>query len=369
MASKFELTISTDYVPNWNYVDANRELFQNAIDNETTNPKNKMYFDYDEKEQTLRIGNKTSVLTLDTLLLGSSSKREDKRTIGQHGEGYKIAFMVLLREGKNVTVYNYGAKEIWTTKLVKSRRFANSLVPTIIVEKTPIWSKIPSHDLMIEVEGITPEEYKEIVKSNLHLQEVGKTYIGKTGRILLDNKYSGKIFVKGLYVSNNKGLEYGYDFNPEIIKLDRDRKLIDSFQLSWQTSMLWQSVINQDRQLVLKLIKDKAMDTQYVTDMYPYARDETLSSMAYNEFKEEHGENSVPVHTQDELSYAMQAGKKPVMVSEGEARIIKQAEEYQAEEFVVKSPREEFEDWFNGGVSELLSEEQASEFLRILDRL
>jgi len=369
MTSKFELTISTDYVLNWNYVDAIRELFQNAIDNETTNPENKMYFGYGEKEQVLRIGNKTSILTLDTLLLGSSSKRDDDRTIGQHGEGYKIAFMVLLREDKKVTVYNYGAKEIWNTKLVKSRRFANSLVPTIIVEKTSIRSKIPSHDLMIEIEGITPEEYKGIVKSNLHLQEVGEVYVGKTGRILLSEKYKGKVFVKGLYVNSHQGLVYGYDFNPEVIKLDRDRKLVDSFNLSWQTSMLWQSVISQDRQLALKLIKEKAMDTQYITDMYPYVQDDVLSSMAYNSFKEEHGENSIPVENQDELTCAIQAGRKPVMVSEGEARIIKKAEEFQSEKLVVKTPREEFENWIESGVSELLSEEQVNEFYRILDRM
>lgn len=42
MASKYELTISTNYVPDWTYIEAFRELFQNAIDNEITNPDNKM---------------------------------------------------------------------------------------------------------------------------------------------------------------------------------------------------------------------------------------------------------------------------------------------------------------------------------------
>lgn len=102
--SKYELTISTGYVPSWTYVEAVRELFQNAIDNERINPDNKMLFEY--KMGKLSICNKTSKLTLDSLLIGNSTKRDDERTIGEHGEGYKIAIMILLREGKNVTVYN-----------------------------------------------------------------------------------------------------------------------------------------------------------------------------------------------------------------------------------------------------------------------
>lgn len=44
--TKFELTISTNYVPDWTYVEALRELFQNALDQQTENPANKMLFEY-----------------------------------------------------------------------------------------------------------------------------------------------------------------------------------------------------------------------------------------------------------------------------------------------------------------------------------
>ena len=153
MKSKYELTISTGYVPKWTYIEAVRELFQNAIDNEAVNSENKMSVCY--ADDKLLIANKTSKLTLDSLLLGSSTKRDDERTIGQHGEGYKIAFMVLLREGKSVTVYNYGANEIWTTKIVNSRRYNGAQVIQIEVEKNPIWKKAPDKDLTIEIGGIS----------------------------------------------------------------------------------------------------------------------------------------------------------------------------------------------------------------------
>ena len=120
------------------------EIFQNALDNEIANPENKMGFNYDEENQRLTISNKTSVLNPESLLLGSSTKRDDKDTIGKHGEGYKIAFMVLLREGKDIKVYNYSAREIWETRLVKAKRYNNRLVPTIFINKQAIWNKVPN---------------------------------------------------------------------------------------------------------------------------------------------------------------------------------------------------------------------------------
>lgn len=100
MISKYELAISTGYVPDWGIVEAFRELFQNALDNQITNPENTMGWGYDTNTEVLTVSNKTSKLTVDSLLLGSGTKTNDKNTIGKHGEGYKIAFMVLLRNNK-----------------------------------------------------------------------------------------------------------------------------------------------------------------------------------------------------------------------------------------------------------------------------
>ena len=108
---KCELTISSSYVPNWTIFNAIRELVQNALDQEFVDANNTMNMQYDEDKCELTISNKNSSLTTNTLLFGSTSKANDENQIGQFGEGYKIATMVLLREGKNITFYNYGAKE------------------------------------------------------------------------------------------------------------------------------------------------------------------------------------------------------------------------------------------------------------------
>jgi hypothetical protein len=109
--TKYELSISTNYVPDWGIVEAFRELFQNALDNEIINPENKMNWSYIDNK--VIISNKTSKLDANSLLLGSTTKTTHEEVIGKHGEGYKIAFMVLLRNNKKVKVYNYGNREIW----------------------------------------------------------------------------------------------------------------------------------------------------------------------------------------------------------------------------------------------------------------
>lgn len=75
--SKIELSLASDYVPSWTIVDAIRELFQNALDQEVQCPDNKASWSYENG--TFKICNKQSMLTAKTLLLGTSSK--DNRSV------------------------------------------------------------------------------------------------------------------------------------------------------------------------------------------------------------------------------------------------------------------------------------------------
>lgn len=70
MARRFDLGMSLNYCESWGVVEAVRELFQNALDEEIVNSENKMYFHYDADSQVLRVGNKNSNLATKTLLRG-----------------------------------------------------------------------------------------------------------------------------------------------------------------------------------------------------------------------------------------------------------------------------------------------------------
>lgn len=371
MKSRYELPFSTGYVPGWTYIEAFRELFQNALDNETVNPANRMLFFYDPENKTLRVCNKTSVLELDSLLLGSTTKADDARTIGQHGEGYKIAFLVLLREGRPVTVYNYGKREVWHTKLVKSKRYNGQMVPVITVDKEAVWKRIPDNDLTIEVGNVAPEEYQEIVKKNLNLQSGVQSYEVPTyGRILLDEQERGNVYVKGLFVCNNESMRYGYDLDPRLINLDRDRRLVSSFELCWETSLMWKRAF-ADRYMradVMKMIIDNANDVKFIQSRtLPEAQtDQEIADAIAVRFIRSYGADAVPVVDNAQLRAA---GQSAVLVNQMTADYLSQANKVQvrtpAEEKSVADELASFKD----SISSRLSFDELTKFSELIARV
>ena len=373
MTSKYELAISTNYVPDWGLIEAFRELFQNALDNEIVNPENKMEWHYIPEEQKLLISNKTSVLEAETLLLGSGTKHDDERTIGKHGEGYKIAFMVLLRNDKQIKVYNYGKRETWEVKLVKSKRYNGNMLTTVFVDKEAFWAKVPNNNLTIEVTGITTDEYVHIVNKNLHLRPNTITRVNVDGRgsIILNKEEQGNVYVKGLFVTQIKQLIYGYDFEPHVLSLDRDRKLVDSFNVSWEASMLWTKASENNAEIAnlgVELVNSNAMDTRYIDSMtYNGLK---LTDLVAEHFIGEYGENAVPVMDNTEYDYiAKCTNNKPIIVSANIAKIIKNsslASKIEVKETV--SIREQLK-MFANKVSHKLTESETDELLRLIDKV
>lgn len=377
MQSKFELSISTGYVPDWGIVEAFRELYQNAIDNETINPENKASFSFvqeDEKTGTVRITNRTSVLTKESLLLGSTTKANDENTIGKHGEGYKIAFMVLLRNGKKIKVYNSSAKEIWEVRLVKSRKYNGQLVTTVFVQKDAVWKKKTDDNLTIEVSGITPEEYAEVIDKNLHLREYKSVAVGEYGEILLDENEAGRVYVEGLYVCESKGFKYGYNLKASRINLDRDRKLVDSFHLEWETSGMWVKLSSENaeyRERFAKLVSEHTRDVSKSAnnDCFTYTAAEAYEAV-YEKFLRENGSNAVPVT--DNLKYEevkRSSSYRPVIVSEDIATMIHKSKTYvEPVEIAVKPVSVKLSEWLEG-VKDRLSDDEIDDLETLISEV
>lgn len=373
MTSKFELSISTEYVPDWGLVEALRELFQNALDNETMNPENKMGWQYNKRSGEVKITNKTSKLSVESLLLGSGTKHNRTDTIGKHGEGYKIAFMVLLRNNKTIRVDNYGANEIWDVRLVKSRKYKGQLVPTVFINKEPVWKKKPSSDLTITIGGITEEEYKELEVKNLHLrgEEVRAFDTTEKGRILLDEAEHGNIYVEGLFVTNISGLQYGYDFSPKAISLDRDRKLVDSFNVKWSASELWCRAAEQDdkaMEMAVELVNDSAPDTAYLSNMSYYGKG--LFNGVAKKFYEDNGKDAVPVTSNLEYEAVEKAEMgKPIIVTSEIAQILRSDRiDEQRKVIKITSVKEQLE-LFIEKIADRLSDEELDKINSLVEKV
>lgn len=342
---RFELGMSMDYVSNWSVIDAIREIFQNSLDEEIQNPQNKWYFNYDKDSQVLRIGNKLSRLSTKSLLLGCSSKRNDESTIGQHGEGYKVATIVLLRSGCGVKVYNYNEKEIWSAKIIKSRRYGAE-IGVFDVEKMGVFKSVPEHSLIFEISNISEEVYESIKMKNLWLQDdLGETLDSQYGKVLLDERYAGKVFVKGLYVCSKSQLVYGYDLVPSLINLDRDRGLVDSFNLQYQLGKLLISLDDAD---FIKKVKDE-WDGYYIR-CFTYGAENKLSAVyddALSKFTEKYGDDAFPCTDTEEFNKLKRRGYNVAMVSENEHYYITHSTGYSPS--VVEdnnSLSDELKEWF-----------------------
>lgn len=326
---RFDLGMSINYCPTWGVVESVREFFQNAHDEEIVNPENKMYFGYDKDSKTLRIGNKNGRLTTNTLLLGQSSKRDNSETIGQHGEGYKVATVVLLRNGKGVKVYNRADKEVWTAKTIKSRRYQADVV-VFDIEKVSIFKSIPDHDLIFEISGIDEDEYNAIVDSNLFLQDLreGEDYITSNPgyplttrmcKVLTGEKHAGKLFVGGLYVTTSKYAKYGYDFAPGLVKLDRDRGFIDGIDLQFLTAKVISATGDTELINEAKNFWDGSYFKYYLSSYKSIFDNSSYAEMfdkSYQEFLDENGEDAIPVQTTDDFNRLSRNGFNPVLVEE-----------------------------------------------------
>lgn len=343
--TKYELSLTKDYVPDWTIVDAVRELFQNALDQETVEPTNKMFWAY--KDGVLSIGNKMSILEPKSLLLGSTSKASDPSTIGKFGEGYKVATLVLTRLGKKVTFYNYGAKEVWTARFSKTRKYDAEILVFEIDKKFP-WSKVPDNNLTITIEGVSEEELEHIKSHNLHMADTYPEHIHSKyyGNIILGEEFKGKMFVNGLFISEEGKFEYGYDLNPKVIDLDRDRRMLRNFDLQWTTSRVW--VENKDTETVKRaadLVRKGSYDVAYIKESNFSRSLVPISDMAAKDFVSEYGDKAVPVVTQTE-SDSVPNGYKPVIVSDTLAKVIKESTVYKEPERIVEPTfAEQVEGW------------------------
>src|ERR1700739_1580963 len=116
----YELPLTRDYVRSWTAVEAIRELTQNALDHRGGALHGGVG---DNFASIISYGAK---LESKTLLLGCTSKADDAHSIGSFGEGYKIALLVLAREGLDVKVWNNDV--VWIPRFGLSATFGEEVL-------------------------------------------------------------------------------------------------------------------------------------------------------------------------------------------------------------------------------------------------
>jgi len=299
---KITLTISADYLKHWTAYDALRELYQNLFDREIEDESARWNSDISFKGNeygTLTLTSLNSSLTRRTLILGESTKTDDNKTIGKFGEGYKLAILVLLREGMTVKIFT--GNEIWNFNLEYNEQFDAKML-TVTITPTPP-DGVNNEDLIMQVINMPKRIWSSYSQYNLLLQRNVQKIDTDKCEVLLDTRNRSKLFLGGLFVSKYHGTSlYGYNFKPEVFTLGRDRNIVEGLSANWEAARaLTQATIeNLD---VLKNVVDNMDSDDIANAEYFKSSINVLADALWDKFITAHP-GCIPVYDQwsrDEL--------------------------------------------------------------------
>lgn len=327
----YELTLNKAYVAHWGVLEAVRELIQNALDSDS--PFEFTFGRDDEDDSnTLALTSANARLTPQTLLLGSTTKADAPEKIGSFGEGYKIALLVLTREGRSVSIHN--GDKVWAPFFRFSKRFDDDLL-CVSEESAPF----KNTGLTFLVSGLTDEDVVAIRESCLPMQQhIGETLKTSYGDILLQKP--GQLFVGGLFICKTE-LKYGYNMNPDRIKLERDRKTVDNFDLTYATTHMWYETERFDD--VAKMIEAEVKDVGCAQ----WSATPMVKEACFRLFREKNPGKFVAT-SQSELQSFVKAGLTSyVFVGGSFGEVVCGASSYRnAKPDKARQPRELMEAWF-----------------------
>lgn len=356
---EYSTMITSEYVNSWTVANGVREYLANALDS----PAN---FEYLIGEDFIEITSKNITLPATIFALGYSKNRDNASAVGTHGEGAVVGMIPLLREGKSLSFHNGGI--IWEPYFKYDEDLDLNL---LTIKEYP--ASYTTNDFTVKIGNLQESELQEIVDSCLYLQkDLGEVKEGSRGRIITG--IAGKLYVGGLFVCSISGHLYSYDFLPEFLPLNRDRKSVDSWNLATNTTRLLEEVFPAKE--VAVMVRDKVRDTG---SYYASIKNQDVAEAAYELFKEVSPALTVVCDGYDEQKKLKDRGFKNVEVvyDNNYRQLIQQSVEYQdmvteleevldaPEEEDSRSPIDMMEDWING-TSEFSDKDEES-FTKLLD--
>ncbi len=318
MAKTFETSISSGYAHDWKFYEATRDSVVNAQDG-VDQYGGEMKIAHRAATNTLVITNTGSVLSRKHLLMGVSSKRDDAKLRGQFGEGLKLSCLAYVRAGHAVKIRTGG--ETWTPVLVHSKVYDEEVLAFRVAGGNTHKERV-----QIEVSNVTAEDWEEIRDDFLFVgARPKKTVETNHGTLLRGEKYAGRIYVRGVFVMADSKLHYGYDLAQGA--LNRDRKMIDRWDLENRLHHIWREAVAADPELVEsygELLEEAAADVGGVNEYNATLICQEATEAIEARFLERYGDDAIPVKTTGEGSDLDHLGKKGVVVTNDGLRTVLQ---------------------------------------------
>ncbi|KAE8447267.1 hypothetical protein EG329_010961 [Mollisiaceae sp. DMI_Dod_QoI] len=300
--------LARDYVPGWTSRDGFREFFQNWIDgiveSRKISPRSVSITVKDSVEEWiatahphgsdevlgfirfrktkgyLELTNLKAQLSRKSLDLGASSKCNADSLAGTHGEGFKVASLVMVRKGHQVRYesaqyywsFQFGGRDknhlychlapmkdtkVTSAMLRDSQRIAAGRAREL---KSNIWEDVSvkigrvynSNGKMIDF-----ATFQDWIKVSFLLNRPANTINTLHGDLVLDLEFSNRVFLKGLYLGDSttyKKLRFGYNFLTGDINRDRQRLTNPDEEASLLTG-IWAEAISRNEDALKEYVK------------------------------------------------------------------------------------------------------------------
>lgn len=316
--AKFELSINVKYLPEWGVWEGVRELIQNGRDAEV---EHNAPLTVDWKKGTLRIENEGAHLSREALLFGTTTKGGRADLIGKFGEGLKLGVLALVRAGRPVTIRS--GSEVWDPTIARSEKYDAEVLVFDIKGNREDKKRV-----RVEIGGVIESEWLDFRSRFLFLKDkreaIKDAVETRRGTLMLNKKYAGKVYNKGIFVMNETKLTYGYDL-PDA-ELDRDRKMVNHTELTDNTAAIWHLALDQRPDLLASYVDmitkiDAPADITAVS--YYTSPDTDIIEEVTKSFKKQFGDNAVPVLSTAESADVAHFGKKGIVVSSQLAGVLK----------------------------------------------
>ena len=309
---RIELSIKADendgYVDHWGLWEGVREVMQNAKDAEVEHNASLMVY-FRKETGTLFIVNEGCTLPYEAMLMGHSTKRHRTDLIGKIGEGFNLGILALLRKGLTVKIRS--GSEVWIPSIQRSETF-NAQVLCFSIDK----GRKEMNRVAVEIARISEGDWLELERRFLFLKRPleNESITTYSGDLLLGPQHKGKLFAKGIYVADDPKVKYGYNFANA--QLDRDRKMIEQYNLQYHMQEIWRNATATRPDLFEafgEMLDEQAADMAGVNEWNAKSLPEALRNQIVAKFHERYGDNALPVDTLASSQEVEHFGKKGVI--------------------------------------------------------
>jgi hypothetical protein len=225
---------------------------------------------FDKLKGILELTNFNAQLSRKALDIGSTSKRHAAGQAGEHGEGFKVASLVMVR--KDYQVRYESAKYYWSFQFGgRDKRhlychltpMSDNKVTKRMLEETRrrsmgqpkglkgnIWE-----DVTVQIgkvygtkgKKVEFDKFQDWIKVSLALNRPSQMVKTANGDLVLSKDFGGRMYLKGLYLgeySGTKTLKFGYNLYQGTV--DRDRQQMGDFREQAKTlAKIWAEAIEK----------------------------------------------------------------------------------------------------------------------------